>query len=177
MKEAVSFMNPKDRQIVFENYYRFNGISSRKKQEAIVKTLSYCKEIRDTAYPMQDSYVTELKIVEFQATKEKDLIYVNGSLSLTDGDRNENRCFEAYIMDGKDDGKTRVFLDITRLCVNDEPKMIRTSEEISEGIDSVVSITAYSAGETGEEKLFTTEFRKPVENLTLKEHCLQLSAL
>lgn len=170
-------MNQKDRQIILENYYRFNGISSKKKQESIIKTLSYCKEIRDTAYPMQDSYVTELKIVEFTATKEKDLIYVNGSLSLTDGDRNENRCFEAYIMDGKDDGKTRVFLDITRLCVNDEPKMIRTSEEISEGPDNIVSVTAYASSDTSEEKFFTTEFRKPANDLTLKEHYLQLRAL
>ena len=170
-------MNSKERQIILENYYRFNGISNKKKQEAIVKTLSYCKEIRDTAYPMQDSYVTELKIVEFTATKEKDLIYVNGSLSLTDGDRNENRCFEAYIMDGKDDGKTRVFMDITRLCVNDEPKMIRTSEEISEGTDNIISVTAYASSDFSEEKFFTTEFRKPTTDLTLKEHYLQLRAL
>ena len=71
-------------------------------QNKILDTLSYCKEIRDTAYPMKDSLVTELNLVEFTARKEKDLIYINGSLMLEDGCRHEVRTFEAYIIEDKE---------------------------------------------------------------------------
>ena len=60
-----------------EQYYKYIGIPNRKKQSRIYNLLSCCKEIRDTAYPMKNSTVTELQIVEFTARKEKDLIYIN----------------------------------------------------------------------------------------------------
>ena len=79
-------------QLLIEQYYKFIGVPKRM-QNKILNTLSYCKEIRDTAYPMKDSLVTELQLVEFTARKEKDLIYINGSLMLEDGDKHEVRTF------------------------------------------------------------------------------------
>ena len=78
-------MIEKDMQILFEQRYRFIGISNKKKQEKIINLLSYCKEVRDTAYPIKGSQVTELQLVEFCACKEKDLIYINASTRLVDG--------------------------------------------------------------------------------------------
>ena len=103
----------KEDKISLEQYYKYIGITSDKKKNRVLNLLKYCKEIRDTAYPLKDSLVTELYIVEFTARKEeKNLVYVNGSLSLNDGDRSEVRTFEAYIMD--EVGEATVFLDITR---------------------------------------------------------------
>ena len=171
-------MKEKDMQIIMEQYYKFIAIPNPKKQHRILNLLSYCKEIRDTAYPMKNSPVTELQIVEFTARKEKDLIYVNGSLSLVDGDRSENRCFESYIIEDKQEGKTRIYTDITRLCVNDEPKMIRTSEEILENEQNAVVITAYSSSDVTEEKIFSTEIPKPQsEDFVYKQKAKQLCAL
>ena len=99
-------MDKKDMQLLIEQYYKFIGVPKRM-QNKILNTLSYCKEIRDTAYPMKDSLVTELQLVEFTARKEKDLIYINGSLMLEDGDKHEVRTFEAYIIEDKEEGKTR----------------------------------------------------------------------
>ncbi|MDE5888645.1 MAG: hypothetical protein K2H20_01350, partial [Bacilli bacterium] len=107
-------MNQKDMQNLVDQYYKYIGISSKKKQARILNLLSYCKEVRDTAYPMKDSEVTELEICEFVARKEKDLIYINGSLSLNDGDQKENRHFEAYVIEDKNEGKTRIYMDIIR---------------------------------------------------------------
>ena len=170
-------MNKTDMQILLEQYYKFIGIT-KKAQKKILNILSYCKEIRDTAYPMKDSLVTELQLVEFTARKEKDLYYINGSLSLVDGDRSEIRTFEAYIFEDKEEGKTRVYMDITRLCVEDEPKMIRTSEDIVETENSVLSVTMYASGDASEEKTFYSEFPKNTndENV-LTEKSKQLSAL
>lgn len=170
-------MNKKDMQILVEQYYKFIGISKRQ-QNKILNTLSYCKEIRDTAYPMKNSQVTELQVVEFTARKEKDLIYINGSLSLIDGDRSENRTFEAYIIEDKVEGKTRVYMDITRLCVEDEPKMIRTSEDLVEEEKNIISVTMYASGDSSEEKMFSAEFPKnPSEDFVFAEKAKQLSAL
>lgn len=161
-----------------EQHYKFIGIPNHKKQNRILNLLSYCKEIRDTAYPMKNSNVTELELVEFTARKEKDLIYINGSLSLNDGERFENRCFESYIIEDQDSDKTRIYMDITRLCVDDEPKMIRTSEEILETEEKVITITAYSSSEEVEEKIFSTEIPKNVqEDYLYKEKAKQLCAL
>ncbi len=170
-------MNKKDMQILIEQYYKFIGIS-KKGQNKILNTLSYCKEIRDTAYPMKGSTVTELQIVEFTARKEKDLFYINGSLSLVDGEVSENRTFEAYIIEDKAEGKTRVYMDITRLCVEDEPKMIRTSEDLVEDEKNVMSVTMYASGDSSEEKIFSAEFPKntPESNFYV-EKAKQLSAL
>ena len=153
-------MKEKDKRTIMEQYYKFIGIPNHKKQNRILSILNYCKEIRDTAYPMKNSTVTELQIVEFTARKEKDLIYVNGSLSLVDGELSENRCFESYIIEDPEDGKTRVYTDITRLCVEDEPKMIRTSEEIYESDNKITTLTTYSSSESSEEKIFSDEILK-----------------
>ena len=171
-------MNEKDMENIMEQYYKFIGIPNRKKQNRILSILNYCKEIRDTAYPMKNSTVTELQIVEFTARKEKDLIYVTGSLSLTDGELSENRCFESYIIEDPEDGKIRVYTDITRLCVEDEPKMIRTSEEIIEKAGKVTTITTYSSSESSEEKTFSDEIIKEnQEDFYYYEKAKQLCAL
>lgn len=171
-------MNKKDMQHLVEQYYKYIGISSKKKQARILNLLSYCKEIRDTAYPMHDSQVTELEIVEFVARKEKDLIYINGSLLLSDGGLLENRCFEAYIIEDKEEGKTRIYMDITRLNVHDEPKMIRTSEAIIEDEFKVTSITAYSTTDSTEEKVFSSEFPlNPSEDYLIYKKAQQISAI
>jgi len=171
-------MREQDMDILMEQYYKFIGINGKKKQHHILNLLSYCKEIRDTAYPMKNSNVTELQIVEFTARKEKDLIYINGSLSLVDGERSENRCFESYIMEDKEEGSTRIYLDITRLCVDDEPKMIRTSDEILENDERIVTFTTYSSSEVSEEKVFSTEIPAyPEEDTVYREKAKQLCAL
>ena len=165
----------RDEKILLEQYYKFVGIANDKKKNRVLNLLRYCKEIRDTAYPLKNSLVTELQIVEFTARKEKDLIYVNGSLSLVDGERSENRTFEAYIMD--DSGEATVFLDITRLCVQDEPKMIRTTDKITEDDKNVISVTTYAGLEATEKKAFSSEFPKvAAEDFYVKEKLKQISA-
>ncbi len=164
-------------QLLVEQYYKFIGVPKRM-QSKILDTLSYCKEIRDTAYPMQDSLVTELQLVEFTARKEKDLIYINGSLSLEDGCKREIRTFEAYIIEDKEEGKTRVYMDITRIGVQDEPKMIRTSEDLVEEERNIIAITMYASGESSEEKTFTSEFPKnPTNDFVFKQKAKQIGAL
>lgn len=170
-------MNTKDKQILIEQYYRFIGISGKKKQNKILNILSYCKEIRDTAYPMKNSKVTELELVEFVARKEKDLIYINGSLSLCD-EQSENRTFEAYIIENKEEGNIRVYMDITRICVDDEPKMIRTSEVISEEEDKVSVETTYALTDSTMTKVSIAELPKDnKEAYILQKKYEQISAL
>lgn len=170
-------MDNQDMQILVEQYYKFIGIPKRM-QNKILNTLSYCKEIRDTAYPMKDSLVTELELVEFTARKEKDLIYINGSLILEDGDRNEVRTFEAYIIEDKEEAKTRVYMDISRLGAEDEPKMIRTSEDLIEKGKNIIAITMYASGESSEEKTFSSEFPKnPSNDYMFKRKIKQIGAL
>ena len=161
--------------ILQEKYYRYFGISSDKKKNRVFNLLKCCKEIRDTAYPLKDSSVTELRIVEFTAHKEKDLVYVNGSLALMDGDREENRIFDAYIMDAN--GEATVFLDITRVLVQDEPKMIRTTDKITEDEKNFISVTTYAGLEATEKKCFSSEFPKEVaEEPYVEGNLKQLSA-
>jgi hypothetical protein len=170
-------MDKKDMQLLVEQYYKFIGVPKRM-QSKILNTLSYCKEIRDTAYPMKDSLVTELQLVEFTARKEKDLIYINGSLILEDGCRHEVRTFEAYIIEDKEEGKTRVYMDITRIGVQDEPKMIRTSEDLIEEERNIIAITMYASGESSEEKTFSSEFPKnPSNDHVFKQKAKQIGAL
>ena len=76
----------KNQKKLYEEKYKFFGIP-KKNQKRIIEILSSCKEIRNTEYPMKDSLVTELKIVDFSAHKEKDVISVVGSLVLRDGER------------------------------------------------------------------------------------------
>ncbi len=170
-------MSTNSTDILMEQYYKFIGIP-KKQQPRIINILSYCKEIRDTAYPMKDSLVTELEIVEFTAHKEKDLIYVNGSLFLEDGERHEARTFEAYIMENKTEGNTRVYLDITRVAVEDEPKMIRTTEELMEDEKNIISVTVYASGEASEAKSFSAEFPKNItDDYMMKKKAKQIGAL
>ena len=166
----------KEDKISLEQYYKYIGITSDKKKNRVLNLLKYCKEIRDTAYPLKDSLVTELCIVEFTARKEeKNLVYVNGSLSLNDGDRSEVRTFEAYIMD--EVGEATVFLDITRVLAQDEPKMIRTTDKITEDDKSIISVTTYAGLESTERKAFSSEFPKvATEDQYVKEKLKQISA-
>lgn len=153
-----------------EPIYNFVGIQ-KKNQDHIIKVLNYCKEIRDTAYPLKDSFITELEIKTLTAVKEKDMVSITGALTLTDGERVENRCLEAYVMENKEE--LRIYLDITRLCVEDEPKLIRTSETIIDKVTSVVTVTKYNQTDSSEEKIFTTTLKKQEK----KQKAKQLSAL
>lgn len=146
------------RECLLEQYFRFDGVP-KKKQPRIIELLGYCKELRNTAYPMKGSNVREVELVEFSAHKEKDIIFINGSLHLEDGDKSENRVFEAYILEDKD--KTTIYLDVTRLCVEDEPKMIRTSETFVETNNTVLSVTKYAGCGLFEDKVFQEEFPIP----------------
>ena len=161
-----------------EQYYKFVGISSFKKQTRILNLLSYCKEIRDTAYPMKNSTVTELEIVEFIAHKEKDLIYINGTLCLKDREAKEDRCFEAYIIEDKEDGNIRIYMDIVRINVEKKKKKIRTSEAIIEDEKNIITITSYTTTESTEEKTFSSEFPKNQdESYLFEKKVQQLSAI
>ena len=151
-------LNNNQRTLLLEQYFRFEGIP-KKKQTRIIDLLGYCKELRNTEYPLKGSDVRELELVEMSARKEKDIIYINGSLHLEDNGKSENRTFEAYILE--EDDKTTIYLDVTRLCVEDEPKMIRTSETFVETQDTVMSLTRYAGGACFEEKIFSEEFAMP----------------
>ena len=170
-------MSEKELQKCYEDNYHFIGISVKKKQKRILQLLSYCKEIRDTAYPMKDSNVTELTLEEFVARKENDFVSVTGKLSLKDNERIENRCFEAYILEDKEKNEIRVYMDTTRICVNDEPKLIRTTEKIIEDDSKVSVITNYASSETSEEKTISTEFNQDYEYNLFYNRNTQISAL
>lgn len=170
-------MTDKEMRNLIESCYRFEGIRGKSKQSRILNILSYCKEIRNTAYPMKDSKVTEVQIVEFVARKEKDLIYINGSIMLEDGERQESRWLDAYIFEDKNENKTRVYMDIERLGVDDEPKLIRTSEDLIEKDKNVTSVTVYASGDSSEKKEFVEKFPKnPSEDYVFCEKAKQLSA-
>jgi hypothetical protein len=63
------------------------------------------------------------------------------------------------------------------MCVNDEPKLIRTTETIIE-IDSKVSvITNYASSETSEEKTISTEFNQNYDYNPFYRRNTQISAL
>lgn len=165
-------MNTTTRECLLEQYFRFEGIP-KKKQPRIIELLGYCKELRNTEYPTKGSNVREVELVEFSAHKEKDVIFINGSLHLEDGDKSENRVFEAYILEDKD--KTTIYLDVTRLCVEDEPKMIRTSETFVETSDTVLSVTKYAGCGIAEEKVYQEEFPMPAKIIEQKPSEKKLS--
>lgn len=150
--------------------FQFIGIP-KKKQKQLLDVLKVCKEIRNTAYPLKGSKKTDLIIKTCTAVKEKDMVSLTGSLFLEDGKDQENRVFEAYMMENKEE--IRIFLDITRLCVADEPKLIRTSETILEKENSIFAITKYNCIENAEEKIYMEEIYK----LDKKEKNVQLSAI
>lgn len=146
-------------EVLEEEFYRFQGPFKRKDKENLFRILSCCREIRNTKYPIHNSKNTELKIVEFQAHKESSMIHVNGSLSLDNDDKTdcENRTFDAYIIKEKD-ASTKVYLDITRLCVPEEPKMIRTNEQLIPTENGYLDIGIYvSNDETFEQEIPFTE--------------------
>lgn len=145
-------MSKMDKQIIDDSKYSYIGINTKKKQREILNLISYMKEVRDTAYPLKNSTVSELKVDSFVARKEKDIILVNGDLLLVDNELCERRTFEAYIMN-IDSKVVRVYMDITRERVSDEPKMIRTMEEINLE-DGVTVVTKYNQMEGIEEKTF-----------------------
>lgn len=146
-----------EKELANETSFLFVGIP-KKKQQTILNILKKCKEIRDTAYPLKDSIKRNLTIKSFTAVKEKDMVSITGALLLQEEEKMENRVFEAYVMENKEE--IRVFLDITRLCVEDEPKLIRTSETIIEKEEKTIIITKYNRMETAEEKIFTEEIPK-----------------
>lgn len=139
-----------------ENYI-FDGIKSKKAQQELLAVLKSCKEIRDTAYPLDNSVVTELKILDLHAQKQKDYIYVTGTLKLEDNDEVEMRTFEAYITNKEKE--SHVLLDITRMN-NKNIGMIRTTDIITEKNDNIISITSYCGNDFLENKVFSTELPK-----------------
>lgn len=169
-------MKKMDKQNEIDSRYSYIGISSNKKKKEILYLLSYIKEIRDTAYPLKNSMISELKIDNFVARKEKDIILVNGELLLEDCDSCEKRSFEAYIME-INKNKYRVYLDVIREKNSDEPKMIRTIEEIDLN-DKIKVITKYNQMEGIEEKTYTAEIEKGEEiDFYSRQNVEQLSVL
>ena len=151
----------------------FDGIRLKKRQQKIVTLLMSCKEIRDTAYPLENSNVTELTITELYASKQKGYTYISGSLSLEDGMAQEKRSFVAYLTEKNNEH--HILLDITR-NIDNENKMIRTTDIITEEKDNIVSQTSYCSIGFLQEKVFSEEFPKGyLDNTPVKTE--QLSAL
>ena len=133
----------------------FEGIRSKKAQDRIVKLLKCCKEIRDTAYPLDNSNITNLSIIDLKAQKQKDYIYITGTLLLKDKRQEEKRTFEAYIT-----SKTKeehVLLDITRIGLKQTPNMIRTTDVIIENGTSITSTTTYCGIGYLQEKIYSEQ--------------------
>ena len=155
------------------NNYVFEGIRLKKKQQKIVTLLSSCKEIRDTAYPLNNSNITELIITKLNASKQKGYTYLSGSLSLQDGAEQEERTFVAYLTEKNNE--YHILLDITR-NIDGEKKMIRTTDIISEEENNIVSHTSYCSIGFLQEKVFSEEFPKDyLDSTPVKTK--QLSAL
>ena len=157
--------------LMSENFI-FEGIKSKKTQEKIVKLLKCCKEIRNTAYPLKDSTITELSIIDLKAQKQKDYIYITGTLLLKEKRKEEKRTFEAYIT-----SKTKeehVLLDITRIGLKETPNMIRTTDIIIENDSDIISTTTYCGIGYLQEKIYSEELDK---NLKPKLNKEQLSVL
>lgn len=152
----------------------FDGIKNKKAQKKVLRLLKSCKEVRDTAYPLKNSKVTELNIVDIHARKQKDYIYVTGTLRLSDNENYENRTFEAYIT--SKEGEDHVLLDITRVDSKESSSMIRTTDIITEVDDNIISVTSYCGIGYLQEKIFSSEFSKAeTENFEIQTQ--QLSVL
>lgn len=152
----------------------FDGIKTKKAQSRVLRLLKSCKEIRDTAYPLKNSKVTELTLIDLHARKQKDYIYVTGTLSLSDNGLQENRTFEAYIT--SKEGEDHVLLDITRVDSKEGTSMIRTTDIITEANNSIISVTSYCGIGYLQEKIFSSEFPKE-EAETFEIQTQQLSVL
>ena len=170
----------KDERTISERYYVFQGINSNQKKEWLITSLFNCKEVRDTLYPLDNSDVKQLFIVEFHARKEKDMYVVNGSLLLEDKDRYEGRTFNAYISSSK--GETRVYLDIVRegtenkvvTMTEEYQKTIVTNEKFVDAGDKILTVTSYS-GIPG--MVFEDEIPKRDRNNSLiEENCKKMGA-
>ena len=156
-----------------ECHYEFEGIRLKKKQEKILNLLRSCKEIRDTAYPLDNSNITELIVKELYVLKQKDYIYLSGELLLEDGDNNELRTFVAYLTERNNE--YHILLDITR-CVDTHPRMIRTTDIIKESDNHITTSTTYCSNDYLEERVFSTELPKDyLDHIPSKME--QLSAL
>ena len=143
-----------EKNLINDNFI-FEGIRSKKAQERIVKLLNCCKEIRDTAYPLENSTITNLSIVDLKAQKQKDYIYITGTLLLKDKRKEEKRTFEAYIT-----SKTKeehVLLDITRIGLKETPNMIRTTDVIEENDKDITSTTTYCGIGYLQEKIYSEQ--------------------
>lgn len=152
--------------------YIFEGLRTKKAKEKVLKLLKCCKEIRDTAYPLKNSKITELSIVDLKAQKQKDYIYVTGSLLLKDKKEEEHRTFEAYITSKEQED--HVLLDITRIDLKETPNMIRTTDIITENEKNIVSKTTYCGIGYLQEKIYLEELDK---NLLSSLKAKQLSVL
>ena len=150
----------------------FEGLRTKKAQEKVLRLLKCCKEIRDTAYPLKDSTKTELSLTELKAQKQKDYIYVTGSLLLQDKNKEEHRTFEAYITSKA--SEDHVLLDITRIDLKSTPNMIRTTDIIVENESNITSVTTYCGIGYLQEKKYSEELDK---NLLSSLKTNQLSVL
>lgn len=156
-----------------KNNFIFEGIKLKKRQQKIVTLLSSCKEVRDTAYPLDNSNVTELVIKELYASKQKGYTYLSGILQLEDGEKEESRNFVAYLTEKNNE--YHILLDITR-NINGENRMIRTTDIIQEEEENIISHTSYCSIGFLQEKVFSEEFPKGyLDSTPVKTE--QLSAL
>ena len=158
-------MNKNELNLLLEQCFNFIKIPKRK-QKRILDILSLCKEIRDTAYPMKGSNVTNLKIKEFNAVKEKDMYSINGILLLKDDAKEEERSFEAYIIENIEE--TKVYMDIKRLNVKDKVKLIRTSEIITENDCATTVATNYQDALNNKTIFFEIPKYDEINNLQLE---------
>lgn len=152
--------------------YHFIGINGAKR-EKLVELLHCCKEIRDTNYPMNNSMITNLQIVEFTASKLSDVYTIDGILLLKDGDREEKRTFEANIIE---DGakEAHIYLDIERAGKKAD-KVIKTSESVKESDSMFTVYTKYSHLKEEDENYVVNIFREKEYNMFNEE--IQLSVL
>ena len=139
--------------VVRESAFIFDGIKTKKAQKKIINLLKCCKELRDTAYPLKNSLVTEVKLLDLHAQKQKDYTYVTGSLLLEDLPALEKRTFEAYITNKGNE--YHILLDISRVDAKDLPNMIRTTDIIKEEQDNIISVTSYCGIGYLHEKVFS----------------------
>ena len=154
------------------NNYHFIGINGAKR-ERLVELLHCCKEIRDTNYPMSDSIITNLKVLEFTASKLSDVYTIDGILLLKDGEREEKRTFEANIIEDEN-LEAHIYLDIER-SDKISSRIIKTSESIKENDSMFTVYTKYSHLNEEDDNYVTNIFREKEYNIFDEE--IQLSVL
>lgn len=152
--------------------YHFIGINGGKRKR-LVELLHCCKEIRDTNYPMSDSMITNLQVLEFTASKLSDVYTIDGILLLKDGEREEKRTFEANIIENEN-LEARIYLDIER-SDDKSHKIIKTSESIKESDSMFTVCTKYSHLNSEDDNYVTNIFREKEYSIFDEE--IQLSVL